>query len=1272
MLCHMPYARRPPAPRNESLSNMSNTNLLDAPLTAKNNKQNRKRKPNQTERLHALLSERILILDGAMGTMIQDHNFTEEDYRGTRFADWGQDVKGNNDLLSLTEPDVILQIHEDFFNAGADIVETNTFSSTSIAQADYGMEELVYELNFKSAQLAREAADKLTAQQPDKPRFVAGAVGPTNRTASISPDVNDPGYRNVTYNELVDSYTEALHGLVDGGVDTILIETVFDTLNAKAAIYAVLKFFDDEQIKLPVMLSGTITDASGRTLSGQTPEAFWNSVSHANPLSVGFNCALGAEALRPHIQAVSNLANTHISVYPNAGLPNAFGGYDDSPEYMAVQLREFAESGFVNIVGGCCGTTPSHIKDIADTLDGAQPRVIPDAAPQSALSGLEPLTLNDVTGFVNVGERTNVSGSAKFARLIRDGEYGQALDIAREQVANGAQIVDVNMDDAMLDAEKTMATFLRLIASEPDICRVPIMIDSSKWSVIQAGLQSVQGKGVVNSISLKEGIEPFKKQAREILRYGAAVVVMAFDEKGQADTYERMVEICTESYRVLTQEVGFKPQDIIFDANIFPVATGIDEHRNFSKDFIAAVSEIKRTLPHALTSGGLSNMSFSFRGNNPVREAMHSVFLYHAVNAGLNMSIVNAGQLTVYADIPEDLKNRIEDVIFNKREDSTERLLEVASDVVGEKRESKEDLTWREGTVEARLAHALVKGINDYVVEDTEEARQSSTRPIEVIEGPLMDAMNIVGDLFGSGQMFLPQVVKSARVMKQAVAHLTPFIELEKEGSGTKSSKGKIVMATVKGDVHDIGKNIVGVVLQCNNFEVVDLGVMVPYGKILETAKAENADMIGLSGLITPSLEEMCTVALEMERKGFDIPLLIGGATTSKIHTAVKVAPGYSQPVIHVNDASRAVGVASNLLSDTRRDEYLANVADEQRAAREHHARSQESKNLPSIAEVRAAKLEIDWSDYKPITPKFLGRKSFDDYDLAELATHIDWTPFFRTWELVGVYPAILDDDVVGEAARGLFEDAKVMLDKIISEKWLTARAVIGFFPANAVGDDVELNMEWDGSNEPKAFHFLRQQMAKREGRSNMCLADFVAPEATGLTDYIGGFAVTTGIGIDKKVAEFKAANDDYSEILLKALADRLAEAFAERMHERVRKEFWGYAKDEKLDNADLIRESYQGIRPAPGYPACPDHGEKTALFDLLNAEQNAGIILTEGYAMLPTAAVSGFYFAHPKAKYFGLGKIGRDQVEDYAERIGESREATERRLAPNLAYNRT
>jgi len=1247
-------------------------NLPTKTLNASNNTLNRQRKPDQTKQLRALLSERILILDGAMGTMIQDYNFTEEDYRGERFADWGQDVKGNNDLLSLTQPNVIRQIHEDFFNNGADIVETNTFSSTSIAQADYAMEELVYEINFQSAIIACQAVDKINTQQPGKSHFVAGAVGPTNRTASISPDVNDPGYRNVTYKQLVESYTGALHGLVDGGIDIILIETVFDTLNAKAAIYAVLKFFDDEQIKLPIMISGTITDASGRTLSGQTPEAFWNSISHANPLSVGFNCALGAEALRPHIQAVASIADTYISVYPNAGLPNAFGGYDDSPEYMASQLREFAESGFINIVGGCCGTTPLHIKDISDALKDAIPRVIPATATLCTLSGLEPLTLNDVTGFVNVGERTNVAGSVKFARLIREGKYEKALEIALEQVANGAQIVDVNMDDAMLDAEKTMATLLRLIASEPDICRVPVMIDSSKWSVIEAGLQSVQGKSIVNSISLKEGVKSFKKQACEVSRYGAAIVVMAFDERGQADTYERMVEICTKSYRILTQEVGFKPQDIIFDANIFPVATGIDEHRTFSKDFISAVTQIKKTLPHSLTSGGLSNMSFSFRGNNPVREAMHSVFLYHAVNAGLNMAIVNAGQLTVYADIPKDLKNRIEDVIFNKREDSTERLLEVASDVVGEKRVSKEDLSWREGSVEERLAHALVKGVNDFVVQDTEEARISATRPIEVIEGPLMDGMNIVGDLFGSGQMFLPQVVKSARVMKQAVAHLTPFIELEKESSGMSSSKGKIIMATVKGDVHDIGKNIVGVVLQCNNFEVIDLGVMVPYSKILETAEAENADMIGLSGLITPSLEEMCTVALEMERSSLDIPLLIGGATTSKVHTAVKVAPGYSQPVIHVNDASRAVGVASNLLSDTRRDAFVASVATEQEEARERHTRNQKEKILPSLNKVRNEKFNIDWSGYKPTTPKILGLKSFDDYDLTELATRIDWTPFFRTWELAGVYPALLNDPVIGESARGLFEDAQIMLKKIISEKWLKARAVIGFFPANSDGDDVLLNMEWGSKNEHKAFHFLRQQMAKREGRANMCLADFIAPKDTGLTDYIGGFAVTTGIGIDEKVAAFKADHDDYSEILLKALADRLAEAFAERMHERVRKEFWGYAKTENLKNNELIRESYRGIRPAPGYPACPDHGEKTALFDLLDAKQNAGIILTESYAMLPSAAVSGFYFGHPHAKYFGLGKIGRDQVESYAERIGQSIEATERRLAPNLAYDRS
>ncbi len=1250
---------------------MSNTDLLLKPLTAVENIANRQRKPDQSENLRKLLGERILVLDGAMGTMIQDHNFNEKDYRGARFADWGQDVKGNNDLLSLSQPEVIQKIHEDFFAAGADIVETNTFSSSSIAQADYAMEELVYELNFESARLANAAAKIFSAQQPDKPRFVAGAIGPTNRTASISPDVNDPGYRNVTYKNLVSAYTEALLGLVDGGVDLLLIETVFDTLNAKAAIYAVLKFFEDENLTLPVMISGTITDASGRTLSGQTPEAFWNSVAHANPISVGFNCALGAEALRAHIQAVAQIADTHISVYPNAGLPNAFGGYDDSPEYMATHLREFAESGFVNIVGGCCGTTPTHIQGIADAVAGAAPRLVPTIAPYCALSGLEPLTLNEVTGFVNVGERTNVAGSAKFARLIREDAFDEALDIARQQVANGAQVVDVNMDDAMLDAETAMATFLRLIASEPDICRVPVMIDSSKWSVIEAGLQSVQGKCIVNSISLKEGPEPFKTQAQEILCYGAAVVVMAFDERGQADSFERMIEICTESYRILTEEVGFKPQDIIFDANIFPIATGIDEHSNFSKDFITAVTEIKKSLPHALTSGGVSNMSFSFRGNNPVREAMHSVFLYHAINAGLNMGIVNAGQLTVYSDIPESLRDRIEDVVFNRRNDATERLLEIASDVVGEKRVSTEDLSWRKNSVAERLAHALVKGINDYVIEDTEEARLASDRPIEVIEGPLMDGMNIVGDLFGSGQMFLPQVVKSARVMKQAVAHLTPFIEAEKDSSSVRQSKGKIVMATVKGDVHDIGKNIVGVVLQCNNYDVIDLGVMVPYGKILETAKLENADMIGLSGLITPSLEEMCTVALEMTRAKFEIPLLIGGATTSKVHTAVKIAPGYAHPVIHVNDASRAVGVASNLLSETRREAYLAEVAEEQEVSRQRHARGQAAKKLPTLAAARAAKADIDWTTYQPTTPEFLGLKSFENYDLEELASRIDWTPFFRTWELAGVYPALFDDKVVGESARELFKDANQMLQKIISEKWLEARAVIGFFPANSVGDDVELGTDWDGSNDPKRFHFLRQQMTKRAGRANQCLADFIAPKDSGVSDYMGGFAVTAGIGIERKIAEFKAANDDYSEILLKALADRLAEAFAERMHERVRKEFWGYAKDEDLDNEALIRESYQGIRPAPGYPACPDHGEKTALFALLKAEETAGIVLTDGYAMVPTAAVSGFYFAHPEAKYFGLGKIARDQVEDYAERIGESLVDTERRLAPNLAYDR-
>ncbi len=1228
------------------------------------------RQLDQSACLKDLLNQRVLVLDGAMGTMIQDHLLDETDYRGERFADWTQDVKGNNDLLSLSQPKIISDIHQQFLDAGADIIGTNTFNSTSISQADYGMEDLVFELNYESARLARIVVDKTST--PDKPRFVAGSVGPTNRTASLSPDVNDPGYRNVTFDELATAYGQAVRALVDGGVDILVVETIFDTLNAKAAIYAIETFFEQESLTLPVMISGTITDASGRTLSGQTPEAFWTSVAHVKPLSIGFNCALGAEALRAHVQAVSVLANCFVSVYPNAGLPNAFGGYDDTPEYMAEHLKEFAESGFVNLVGGCCGTTPIHIRAIADALEGIVPRKISQRIPVCRLSGLEPLELNDVTGFVNVGERTNVSGSAKFARLIRDGEFEEALDIARDQVANGAQIVDVNMDDAMLDAEVVMGKFMRLIASEPDICKVPLMVDSSKWSVIEAGLKNIQGKAVVNSISMKEGVDAFTEQARQVLRYGAAVIVMAFDEKGQADSYERMVEICTKSYKILTEQVGFAPEDIIFDANIFPIATGIDEHRNFSKDFIAAIAEIKRTLPYALTSGGLSNMSFSFRGNNPMREAMHSVFLYHAVNAGLNMAIVNAGQLTVYSDIPTDLKDRIEDAVFNRRNDSTERLLDVASEVKGEKRESTQDLTWREGPVAGRLAHALVKGISEYVIEDTEEARLDAIRPIEVIEGPLMDGMNIVGDLFGSGQMFLPQVVKSARVMKQAVAHLLPFIEDEKVDGAKSSSKGKIVMATVKGDVHDIGKNIVGVVLQCNNFEVIDLGVMVPYGDILKAAIEHDADMIGLSGLITPSLEEMCTVALEMERENFSVPLLIGGATTSNLHTAVKIAPNYSNPIVHVMDASRAVGVASTLISDTKCEAFVAENAVHQDLAREKHARAQKAGNRPTVAKARGQAPEINWDNFEASVPTFLGIKTFEDYNLSELVERIDWTPFFRTWELKGVYPAILKDPKYGEVATSLFSDAQDMLKQIVNEKWLSARAVIGFFPANAVGEDVEVYAGEERNIRQTTFHFLRQQINKAPGRFNHCLGDYIAPKDTGKQDYIGGFAVTAGIGIEKKLTEFKAQHDDYSDILLKALADRLAEAFAERMHERVRTEFWAYAKDEALTNESLIREQYQGIRPAPGYPACPDHTEKRALFDLLSAEDNAGMELTESFAMLPTAAVSGFYFAHPEAKYFGIGKIGKDQVLDYAARKGMSVEDTERWLAPNLDYDRS
>ena len=1211
------------------------------------------------------------MLDGAMGTMIQREGLTEEDYRGERFSDASAELKGNNDLLSITRPDIIDAIHSRFLEAGADIVETNTFNATTISQADYGLEDAAYELNVAGARVARAAADKYST--PEKPRFVAGVLGPTNRTASLSPDVNDAGMRNITFDQLVSAYDQAARGLVEGGVDFLLIETVFDTLNAKAAVYAVLEMFEASGNELPIMLSGTITDASGRTLSGQTAEAFWYSLSHAKPLSIGFNCALGAEDLRPHIQTVAGVAGAHISVHPNAGLPNEFGEYDDTPEYMASILKSFAVDGLVNIVGGCCGSTPEHIKAIADAVADIKPRTVPDITPVCSLSGLEPLILNDVTGFVNVGERCNVAGSAKFKKLIAEGDYQTALEIGRIQVENGAQIVDVNMDDAMLDAEKEVVAFLNLIAGEPDIARAPLMIDSSKWDVIEAGLKCVQGKGVVNSISLKEGEEEFIAHAKKVRRYGAAVIVMAFDEKGQADSFERMTQICALSYKILTEKVGFPPEDIIFDPNIFPIATGIDEHRNFSVDYINACKWIKENLPHALISGGVSNMSFSFRGNNPIREAMHSVFLYHAIKAGMNMGIVNAAQLSVYSDIADDLRGRVEDVVLNRTDDATERLLDIADATKGvAAKEIGPDLSWREQAVEKRLEHALVKGIADFVVADTEEARLKATAPIDVIEGSLMDGMNVVGDLFGSGQMFLPQVVKSARVMKQAVAHLLPFIDAEKAaGSGVSSSKGKVLMATVKGDVHDIGKNIVGVVMQCNNFEIIDMGVMVPWTDILDKAVEINADIIGLSGLITPSLEEMVTVAREMERRGLKTPVMIGGATTSKVHTAVKIAPVYSGSVVYVIDASRAVGVASNLLSAKDSEEYIAAIKDEYAEIKTRHEASQSEREQATLDQARANLHEIDWASGTTKVPTFTGTKVFDDYPLDELVGHIDWTPFFRTWELKGNYPAILDDEKFGEAARSLFDDAQAMLKKIIDEKWLSARAVVGFWPANAVGhDDVEIYSDAGRGNVLDKVHFLRQQMIKKEGRFNHCLADYIAPKDSGVADYIGGFAVTTGHGIEIKSAEFLAANDDYSDILLKALADRLAEAFAERMHERVRREFWSYGAEEDLSNEDLIKEKYAGIRPAPGYPACPDHTEKTTLFRLLDATNNTGIQLTNSFAMTPASSVSGFYFSHEQSGYFGLGRIGKDQVEDYAKRKGISVEEAERILAPNLGYN--
>jgi len=1225
--------------------------------------------PDRTEELSALLERRILILDGAMGTTIQGYKLSEADFRGERFAASPRDLRGNNDLLTLTRPGVIREIHSKYLEAGADIIETNTFNSNAPSQADYGLERLVYELNHAAATLAREAADRSMERDPGKPRFVAGVLGPTNKTASISPEVNDPGFRNIYFDELVAAYGEALKGLADGGADLILLETIFDTLNAKAAVFAIEALFEERGRRLPVIVSGTITDQSGRTLTGQTPEAFWNSLRHAQPIAVGLNCALGAKLMRPYIEELSKVADTFISCYPNAGLPNPLSetGYDETPEYTSGLLREFGESGFLNIVGGCCGTTPDHIRAIARAVRELPPRKRPAPEKKLRLSGLEALNISDESLFVNVGERTNVSGSRAFARMILAGDYQEGLAVARQQVDNGAQVIDVNMDEAMLDSHKAMTTFLHLIGSEPDISRVPVMVDSSKWSVIEAGLKCVQGKCVVNSISLKEGEEEFVRHARLARRYGAAVIVMAFDEKGQADSLARKIEICRRCYRLLVEGIGFPPEDVVFDPNIFAVATGIEEHNNYGRDFIEATRAIKRDLPHAKVSGGVSNVSFSFRGNDAVREAIHTVFLYHAIRAGMTMGIVNAGQLGVYEEIPADLRERAEDVVLNRRPDAGERLVEFATTVKSAGKAQADELEWRKGTVEQRLAHALVKGIADWVVEDTEEARRKFERPIQVIEGPLMDGMNIVGDLFGSGKMFLPQVVKSARVMKQAVAHLIPFIEAEKERSGDLKPKGKIVVATVKGDVHDIGKNIVGVVLQCNNFEVINLGVMVPAQKILDTALAEKADIIGLSGLITPSLEEMAHVAHEMQRQGFTIPLLIGGATTSRVHTAVKIAPHYAHSTVYVPDASRSVSVCSNLLSTDLNRDYVQSVREDYERVRTQHA-AKKGQALVPIARARANAYRIDWSSYAPPRPRVLGRRLLSGYDLAEIARYIDWAPFFQTWDLAGNYPKILEDPVVGEAARGVFAEGRALLEKILAAKSLKANAVFGLYPAASVGDDIEIYADESRRETAMVWHCLRQQAEKPSDRANLCLADFVAPRDSGVRDYLGAFAVTTGIGVDAGVRAFEANHDDYNAIMLKALADRLAEAFTELLHERVRKEYWGYAADEKLSSTELIAEKYRGIRPAPGYPACPDHTEKGALFELLSAGE-AGITLTESYAMLPAASVSGFHLSHPDARYFAVDKIGEDQAADYARRKAIALDQTERWLAPNLAY---
>ncbi|HEX5851227.1 MAG TPA: methionine synthase [Rubrobacter sp.] len=1233
--------------------------------------QHTKREEHQArlEDFRALLKQRIVLLDCAMGTMIQSYDLSEEDFRGERFADHPADLKGNNDLLSITQPQTIRAIHEAAMEAGADIIETNTFSSTSIAQRDYGTEDIAYEINYEAARVAREAADAFAT--PERPRFVAGALGPTNRTASLSPDVNNPGFRNITFDELAASYAEAARGLFDGGSDLLLVETIFDTLNAKAAIFGITGYLEEEGLDVPIMISGTITDASGRTLSGQVTEAFWNSVRHAGPISVGLNCALGSKELRQYVEELARVSDVPVSAYPNAGLPNEFGEYDETPEMMAAEVGEWAEAGWLNIVGGCCGTTPEHIRAMSEAVSGHPPREVPEIPKKLRLSGLEPCNIGPDSLFVNVGERTNVTGSARFKDLVLNDDYETALDVARQQVENGAQIIDVNMDEGMLDGEEAMVRFLNLVASEPDISRVPVMIDSSRWSIVEAGLKLVQGKAIVNSISLKEGEEEFIRQAGLVKRYGAAVIVMAFDETGQADTIERKIEVCRRAYGILTEEVGFPPEDIILDPNVFAIATGIGEHDNYGVDFIEAVREISRHLPHASTSGGISNVSFSFRGNNAVREAIHAVFLYHATRAGLTMGIVNAGQLAVYDEIDEDLREAVEDVVLNRRPDSTERLLSLAEtyrDRDGAGPDEK-DLEWRSWPVERRIEHALVKGIADFVEEDAEEARLEARRPLDVIEGPLMDGMNVVGDLFGSGRMFLPQVVKSARVMKKAVAYLVPFIEEAQDG--VRRSNGTVVMATVKGDVHDIGKNIVGVVLQCNNFEVIDLGVMVPSARILEVARERGADIIGLSGLITPSLDEMVHNAKEMQREGFEVPLLIGGATTSQTHTAVKIAPGYEHPVVHVKDASRAVGVVQNLISEDRKTSYADGIAADYERVREKHAGRRSQTRLTTLAGARANGVRIDWERYTPPTPRVQGVRAFDDYPLEEIRPHIDWTPFFHSWQLKGSYPRILKDSEKGEEARKLFADAQELLDRIVDEGWLRARAVFGLFPANAVGDDsVELYTDGSRREVLADLNFLRQQKQKPPGRPNRCLSDFVAPKETGLEDHVGLFAVTVGLGADAAARRFEEENDDYNAIMVKALADRLAEALAELLHQRVRTEFWGYAADEELDHEALIHEEYNGIRPAPGYPACPEHTEKRTLWRLLEVEDNAGIELTESCAMSPGAAVSGYYFSHPDAQYFGVAEIGRDQARDYARRKDWTLEEAEKWLAPNLGYD--